>query len=114
LAEAVEMSIGEYNQFLQEKFWGVYKYAVYAKENGYDPEKKPESIISFSQAETIEQILGLKGFNERFEELYKTLPPIDIPFEIAEDIILGRFGSYSVEKAAEHALKAALASFTTL
>lgn len=106
------MSIGEYNQFLQEKFWGVYKYAVYAKENGYDPEKKPESIISFSQAETIEQILGLKGFKERFEELKKTLPPIEIPFKIAEDIILGRFGSFSVEKAAELALKAALASLT--
>lgn len=106
------MSIGEYNQFLQEKFWEVYKYAVYAKENGYDPEKKPESIISFSQAETIEQILGLKGFKERFEELKKTLPPIEIPFKIAEDIILGRFGSFSVEKAAELALKAALASLT--
>jgi DNA polymerase II large subunit len=112
LAEAVEMSIGEYNQFLQEKFWEVYKYAVYSKENGYDPEKKPESIISFSQAETIEQILGLKGFKERFEELKKTLPPIEIPFKIAEDIILGRFGSFSVEKAAELALKAALASLT--
>ncbi len=112
MAEAVEMSIGEYNQFLQEKFWEVYKYAVYAKENGYDPEKKPESIISFSQAETIEQILGLKGFKERFEELKKTLPPIEIPFKIAEDIILGRFGSFSVEKAAELALKAALASLT--
>jgi len=106
------MSIGEYNQFLQEKFWEVYKYAVYSKENGYDPEKKPESIISFSQAETIEQILGLKGFKERFEELKKTLPPIEIPFKIAEDIILGRFGSFSVEKAAELALKAALASLT--
>jgi DNA polymerase II large subunit len=112
LAEAVEMSIGEYNQFLQGKFWEVYKYAVYSKENGYDPEKKPESIISFSQAETIEQILGLKGFKERFEELKKTLPPIEIPFKIAEDIILGRFGSFSVEKAAELALKAALASLT--
>ncbi len=106
------MSIGEYNQFLQEKFWEAYKYAVHAKENGYDPEKKPESIISFSQAETIEQILGLKGFKKRFEELKKTLPPIEIPFKIAEDIILGRFGSFSEEKAAELALKAALASLT--
>ncbi|MGB9718425.1 MAG: DNA polymerase II large subunit [Thermoproteota archaeon] len=112
MAEAVEMSIGEYNQFLQEKFWEAYKYAVHAKENGYDPEKKPESIISFSQAETIEQILGLKGFKKRFEELKKTLPPIEIPFKIAEDIILGRFGSFSEEKAAELALKAALASLT--
>lgn len=106
------MSIGEYNQFLQKEFWEAYNYAVYAKENGYDPEKKPESIISFSQAETIEQILGLKGFKERFEELKKTLPPIEIPFKIAEDIILGRFGSFSGEKAAELALKAALASLT--
>ncbi|MEM2056857.1 MAG: DNA polymerase II large subunit [Thermoproteota archaeon] len=106
------MNIEEYNRFIQEKFWGAYEYAVKAKENGYDPEKKPESIISFSQAETIEKILGLNGFKERFEELKKTLPPIEIPFKIAEDIILGRFGSFPEEKAAELALKAALASLT--
>lgn len=108
----LKMSIKEYNRFLQEKFWEAYEYAIQAKENGYDPEKKPESIISFSQAETIEKILGLNGFKERFEELKKTLPPIEIPFKIAEDIILGRFGSFSEEKAAELALKAALASLT--
>jgi len=106
------MNIEAYNHFIRERFWEAYRYAVRAKENGYDPEKKPESIISFSQAETIEKILGLNGFRERFEELKKTLPPIEIPFKIAEDIVLGRFGSFSEEKAAELALKAALASLT--
>lgn len=106
------MSVEAYNQGLREQFWEAYNYAVRAKENGYDPEKKPESIISFSQAETIEKILGLNGFKERFEELKKVLPPLEIPFKIAEDIILGRFGSFSEEKAAELALKAALASLT--
>ncbi|MEM2929526.1 MAG: DNA polymerase II large subunit [Thermoproteota archaeon] len=106
------MTIEEYNWVLQKGFWEAYNYAVYAKENGYDPEKKPESIVSFSQAETIEKILGLNGFKERFEELKNTLPAIEIPFKIAEDIILGRFGSFPEEKAAELALKAALASLT--
>ncbi|MGQ9596851.1 MAG: DNA polymerase II large subunit [Thermoproteota archaeon] len=106
------MSIEAYNQTLQEHFWSVYSHAIHAKENGFDPDKKPESIISFSQAETIEKILGLKGFKERFEDLKKALPPIEIPFKIAEDIILGRFGTFSEEKAAELALKAALASLT--
>jgi len=108
----MKTSIEGYNRVLQEKFWEAYNYAACAKENGYDPEKKPESIISFSQAETIEKILGLNGFKERFEELKKTLPPIEIPFKIAEDIILGRFGPFPEEKAAELALKAALASLT--
>ncbi|MCS7138778.1 MAG: DNA polymerase II large subunit [Crenarchaeota archaeon] len=106
------MKLEDYNRFLQEQFWKAYDHAARAKENGYDPEKKPESIISFSQAETIEKLLGLKGFKDRFEELKKTLPPLEIPFKIAEDIILGRFGSFSEEKAAELALKAALASLT--
>ncbi|MBO3800574.1 MAG: DNA polymerase II large subunit [Candidatus Brockarchaeota archaeon] len=106
------MKLEEYNQLLQEKFWQAYNHAARAKENGYDPEKKPESIISFSQAETIEKLLGLKGFKDRFEELKKTLPPLEIPFKIAEDIILGRFGHFPEEKAAELALKAALASLT--
>ncbi|MEM2820799.1 MAG: DNA polymerase II large subunit, partial [Thermoproteota archaeon] len=106
------MKLEDYNLFLQEQFWKAYHHAARAKENGYDPEKKPESIISFSQAETIEKLLGLKGFKERFEELKKTLPPLEIPFKIAEDIILGRFGHFPEEKAAELALKAALASLT--
>ncbi|MEM2351103.1 MAG: DNA polymerase II large subunit [Thermoproteota archaeon] len=106
------MRLEDYNRFLQEQFWKAYDHAANAKENGYDPEKKPESIISFSQAETIEKLLGLKGFKDRFEELKKTLPPLEIPFKIAEDIILGRFGSFPEEKAAELALKAALASLT--
>jgi len=106
------MRLEDYNRFLQEQFWKAYDHAARAKENGYDPEKKPESIISFSQAETIEKLLGLKGFKERFEELKKTLPPLEIPFKIAEDIILGKFGFFPEEKAAELALKAALASLT--
>jgi DNA polymerase II large subunit len=106
------MNLKEYNQVLQEHFWRAYDHAVRAKEKGYDPEKKPESIISFSQAETIEKLLNLKGFRDRFEELRKSLPPLEIPFKIAEDIILGRFGSFLEEKAAELALKAALASLT--
>jgi len=106
------MELEAYNQVLQEQFWKAYNHAAHAKENGYDPEKKPESIISFSQAETIEKLLGLKGFKDRFEELKKLLPPLEIPFKIAEDIILGRFGFFSEERAAELALKAALASLT--
>ncbi|MGQ9478823.1 MAG: DNA polymerase II large subunit [Thermoproteota archaeon] len=106
------MSLEAYNRTLEEEFWKAYDYASKAKVNGYDPEKKPESIISFSQAETIEKLLGLKGFRERFEELKKMLPPLEIPFKIAEDIILGRFGSFPEEKVAELALKAALASLT--
>jgi len=91
---------------------GCYRLAAEAKSKGIDPEKEVETKIVHSQAEAMEYLVGLPGLADRIRQLIAEMPPSEVPFRLAEDIIYGKFGRLGSEKAALTAIRAALATFT--
>lgn len=101
-----------YNTFLINSIEHLYEVAQEAKLKSSDPNDFVESKIVYSHGHAIEELLGLKGLSQRFKELRKQLDSTKVPFVIVEDVVNGRFGSFSEEKAATLAVKAALACIT--
>lgn len=90
----------------------IYNIAREARAKGLDPRLHPEIEIADDLASLVEGFIGLHGIAERIRELNKTLPREKVAFKIAEEIIQGRFGHLSEEKAADQAIRTALAILT--
>jgi len=96
---------------LEEKVATLYEIAGKAKAKGLDASKEPEPQITHDIAERVEKMLGPPGLTTRLREL-EGMDRREMAFKIAEEITLGHFGSFEREKAADQAIRTALAIMT--
>jgi len=101
----------KYFQELDEKVNEVYDIAKNARRKGLDPELEPEPELTRDIAERIEKLIGPEGITERMREL-DGMDRRAMSFKVAREIALGKFGSMEKEKAADQAIRTALAIMT--
>lgn len=105
----------EYSQYasaIGKSLESIYEVARKAREKGLDLTSKPEPEIANDLAELVEGLVGPAGVAESIRELSKKLPREEIAFKIAEEIVYGKFGHMKDHKAAEQAIRTALAILT--
>jgi len=96
---------------LQDKLNRLYEVAKQARSKGLDPKLTPEPEITHDIAERVEKLIGPTGIGERMREL-EDMDRHEMAFKVAEDIVYGRFGKIEREKAADQAIRTALAIMT--
>ncbi|MFX0097716.1 MAG: DNA polymerase II large subunit [Candidatus Hodarchaeota archaeon] len=105
-------SIQQYFDSIKEEIYSLYEIARKARKLGIDPETEPEIHPAEDVAARVEGLIGPKGVAERIRELGESMPREEIAFKIAEEIVHGKFGRMNDEKAADIAIRAALAILT--
>ena len=111
---SAEMS-DEYRQYvlgLERELERLRQIAKRAREKGLDPVLKPECEIAKDLAGLVEGLVGPAGVAESIRNLSSKLPREEIAFKIAEEIVYGKFGRLPPERAAEQAVRTALAILT--
>ena len=109
----VEMppSYEKYFTELENKLNKLYKLASEARAEGLDASLEVDSKITVDIAERIEKLIGPPGITQRMREL-EDMDRREMSFKIAQEIALGRFGVMEKEKAADQAIRTALAIMT--
>jgi DNA polymerase II large subunit len=90
----------------------LYAISDTARSEGLDPALKTECIVAQDIADLVEGLVGPKQVALSIRELSTKLQREEIAFKVAEEIVLGKFGSMDPERAAEQAIRTALAIFT--
>jgi DNA polymerase II large subunit len=90
----------------------LYAISDSARSKGLDPSLKTECIIAQDIADLVEGLVGPKNVALSIRELSTKIQREEIAFKVAEEIVLGKFGSMDPERAAEQAIRTALAIFT--
>jgi DNA polymerase II large subunit len=90
----------------------VYAVSTKAREKGLDPALKPECKIAKDLAELVEGLVGPLNVSESIRRYSKTMSREEMAFKIAEEIVYGKFGHKAPVKAAEQAVRTALAILT--
>ena len=98
-----------YAKRIHDDYSRQYQIATIARSKGLDPSSKVESQTTYDLAERVEKAVGPEGVAERIRELNKVISREETALKIAEEIVLGRFGRFEEEKAAEQAVRTALA-----
>ena len=98
-----------YARRLHDEYNRQYAIASLARSKGLDPSSKVESQTTYDLAERVEKAVGPTGVAERIRELSKVISREETALKISEEIVLGRFGGFEEEKAAEQAVRTALA-----
>jgi DNA polymerase II large subunit len=83
-----------------------------ARSKGLDPALKTECIIAQDIADLVEGLVGPKGVALSIRDWSTKMPREEIAFKVAEEITVGKFGQMVPERAAEQAIRTALAIFT--
>ena len=96
---------------LEAKLAKLYEIAGEARKKGLDASTEVEAQITRDIAERVEKMLGPPGLTARMREL-EGMDRREMAFKIAEEVTLGRFGSFEKEKAADQAIRTALAIMT--
>lgn len=102
----------EYFLNLSKSLEEIYEIARKARAKGIDPKSYPEIEMASDLASLVEGFIGLHGIAERIRELLKIMSRERAAFKIAEEIVCGKFGHLSDEKAADLAIRTALAILT--
>jgi len=90
----------------------LYSIAEKARSAGLDPLDRVEIYKAEDLASRVEGLIGVKGAAERIRELDRQMTREQTSFTIIEDIINGKFGKYDDKKAADYAMRTALAIVT--
>ncbi|MEM2939493.1 MAG: DNA polymerase II large subunit, partial [Candidatus Bathyarchaeia archaeon] len=101
-----------YFAILSQSLEEVCEVAKKARARGLDPKLYPEIEMANDLAGLVEGFIGLSGIADRIRELSKIMPREKVAFKIAEEIVYGRFGHLSEEKAADLSIRTALAILT--
>jgi len=104
--------IANYFALLEEEVHRLYGIASQARNKGLDPRNYVEVYQAKDLASRVEGLIGLRGLADRIRELSKVVSREEVAFKIAEEIIRGKFGRFDDEKAAELAIRVALAILT--
>ena len=101
-----------YIENLENQLKQLYEISTSARGKGLDPALDTECIIAKDIADLVEGLVGPKDVAVSIRELSTKLQREEIAFKIAEEIIYGKFGHMEPERAAEQAIRTALAIFT--
>lgn len=101
-----------YFETLEDETTKLYQIADLARSKGYDPQEKTEIYRAKDLASRVEGLIALQGIAERIRELDAKIGREMTAFTIIEEIINGKFGKFEDEKAADYAIRAALAIVT--
>ncbi len=101
-----------YVDSMENELKRLYAISDSARSKGLDPALKTECIIAKDIADLVEGLVGPKGVALSIRELSSKIQREEIAFKVAEEIVLGKFGVMDPEKAAEQAIRTALAIFT--
>ncbi|MCJ7574345.1 DNA polymerase II large subunit, partial [Candidatus Bathyarchaeota archaeon] len=101
----------EYFQEIEDKLTRLYDIAGKAREKGLDPTLEVEAKVTRDIAERIEKLIGPPGITQRMREL-EGMDRRDMAFKVAEEIAYGGFGNMPKERAADQAIRTALAIMT--
>mgnify|MGYP000058810127 FL=1 len=105
----------EYSRYfseLQSRLAALFEVARRARAKGLDPTPEPEPRVAHDIAERVELLVGPPGVAARIRELAEEMDRREMAFKIAEEIIYGRFGHFEPERAADQAVRTALAILT--
>lgn len=101
-----------YVETMENELKRLYAISDSARSEGFDPSLKTECIIAQDLADLVEGLVGPKEVALSIRELGTKMQREEIAFKVAEEIVLGKFGHMEPEKAAEQAIRTALAIFT--
>ena len=101
----------EYFQEIEDKLTKLYDIAGRARGRGLDPTLEVEAKITRDIAERVEKLIGPPGITHRMREL-EGMDRRDMAFKVAEEIAYGGFGNMPKERAADQAIRTALAIMT--
>ncbi|MBO8182584.1 MAG: DNA polymerase II large subunit [Archaeoglobus sp.] len=105
--------ISEYHSTLLKKVDEAYSIAEKARNKGLDPEKKVEIPVARNMPERVEKLLNLPGISGLIHELEeKGISREKICFIVAEELMEGKLGDFSMEEAMEKAVRASVAILT--
>jgi DNA polymerase II large subunit len=104
--------IEDYFKELERQIGEIYEIAKKARALGHDPELEPEIPRAEDLAARVEKLVGPPGVAEVIRELEKEMPREELSLKIAEMIVDGHFGGFQEQKAAEQAVRTALAIIT--
>ncbi|HZY93827.1 MAG TPA: DNA polymerase II large subunit [Candidatus Bathyarchaeia archaeon] len=99
----------DYVKGLHEEYERQYAIATLCRGKGLDPSIKVESQTTYDLADRVEKAVGPPGVAARIRELNNVISREETALKISEEIVLGRFGSFDEEEAAERAVRTALA-----
>ncbi len=110
---ALLKEIKSYHANLLKEVERAYEIARKARSKALDPSTEVEIPIARNMAERVERLLQIDGIAERIIELEeKGLSREKVCFQIAEDIIEGKFGEFERLKAIDLAVRSAVAILT--
>ena len=109
---SISKSYRNYIETMDNELKRLYAISDSARSVGLDPSLKTECIIAQDIADLVEGLVGPKGVALSIRDLSSKIQREEIAFKVAEEIVLGKFGSLDPEKAAEQAIRTALAIFT--
>jgi DNA polymerase II large subunit len=101
-----------YVETMENQLKELYAISDSARSKGLDPALKTECIIAQDIADLVEGLVGPKGVALSIRDWSTKMPREEIAFKVAEEITLGKFGPMNPERAAEQAIRTALAIFT--
>jgi DNA polymerase II large subunit len=101
-----------YVETMENQLKLLYAISDSARSKGLDPALKTECIIAKDIADLVEGLVGPKGVALSIRDLSTKMQREEIAFKVAEEITLGKFGDMEPERAAEQAIRTALAIFT--
>ncbi|MBN2155071.1 MAG: DNA polymerase II large subunit [Candidatus Lokiarchaeota archaeon] len=100
----------EYFSSIQQDIDHIYSLANSARSKGLDPEEEVECPPTHDVADRVEQLIGPKGVSNRIRFLTKQgLDPDKLAFQIADEIIEGKIGTYNFTEKADRAIRVAMA-----
>jgi DNA polymerase II large subunit len=102
----------QYADFLEKGLESLYIVARKARKKGLDPVLVPEPEVAKDLAELVEGLVGPKGVAESIRDLSQKMSREALAFEIAKQIIHGKFGKRDAREVAEQAIRTALAILT--
>jgi len=102
----------KYVETIENQLKKLYSISDEARSKGFDPALKTECIIAQDIADLVEGLVGPKGVALSIRNLNSKMQREEIAFKVAEEITLGKFGHMEPERAAEQAIRTALAIFT--
>ena len=101
-----------YVDTIENELKRLYAISDSARSVGLDPSLKTECIIAQDIADLVEGLVGPKDVALSIRDLSTKMQREEIAFKVAEEIVSGKFGQMDPEKAAEQAIRTALAIFT--
>jgi DNA polymerase II large subunit len=112
LTAKMSVAYRDYVDSLSNGLSRLYAISEAAHQKGLDPSLKTESIVAQDIADLVEGLVGPKGVAASIRDLSTKIGREEIAFKVAEQIVSGEFGELEPEKAAEQAIRTALAIFT--